>query len=106
MNVETNAWTHPKTGQVREYVNNWVELIGASIQYYNTGNICSAYLDGEKFSNARARELLQAKVWIDEVGGIHVDYLSERAAAVINAAEIKTRIQKCMDDGEKVETGQ
>jgi transposase-like protein len=57
-----NAWT-PRTGQERVYLNNWHELIGLEVSRYNTGNICSATINGQRISNGKATRLLDAKVW-------------------------------------------
>src|SRR5690606_8036459 len=52
-----------KGGHRRIYINNLVELYGLELDYYNTGNICSAKLDGQKISNSWARELSYTLGW-------------------------------------------
>ena len=53
----------------RVYFNDLAGLYGLSTNHYNTGNISSARLHGEKISNSRARELSNtlrtAKLWYD-----------------------------------------
>lgn len=53
----------------RVYLNNWLELAGLEVNRYNTGNISSAYLDGEKISNTKASELAGIKCFWDCVSG-------------------------------------
>lgn len=58
-----------KHGHRRVYFNNLVELYGLELEYYNTGNIYRASLDGECISNRSAREyvwdLRNGKLWYD-----------------------------------------
>lgn len=35
------------------------------VDYYKSGNVCSAYLDGERISNAEAYRLMAVKCFID-----------------------------------------
>lgn len=73
---QISAWTHPRTGQTRRYVNNWLELAGWEIDRYKSGNICWASLNGQKISNTKAGRVAGGKVWIDEAGALHVDYVA------------------------------
>lgn len=76
MTITTNAWTHPTTGQTRHYINDWAEqAFGLEIARYNTGNISSAALNGERISNTKAARL-GGKVWADESGELHLDYMN------------------------------
>lgn len=58
-----------KAGMRRIYMNNLVELYGLQLTFYNTGNISSARLDGERISNSSARKicgmLAMGKFWYD-----------------------------------------
>ena len=54
-------WT--KGNMDRLYIN--AELLGLHCDYYNSGNICSATLNGEAISNTKARGLKIAKTYID-----------------------------------------
>ncbi len=58
-----------KNGYHRIYFNELTELFGLSCRYYNTGNISSATLDGERITNCRAAEIASAlansKLWFD-----------------------------------------
>lgn len=47
----------------RLYIN--VKDLGAKIDYYGTGNVRSAYWQGERVSNADGRRLLASKVFVD-----------------------------------------
>lgn len=53
----------------RVYFNNLAEWYGLDCSYYNSGNISSAQLDGERISNSHARELSarldMGKFWYD-----------------------------------------
>lgn len=88
--IDLGYWKHPRTGEERWYVNNYEELVGLELHHYNTGNICSAYLNGEKISNYRAKQLLRSfgKVWLTADGTIHTQYEGEMTATVVEA--IKT----------------
>lgn len=50
-----NIWE--KYGKKRAYFN-FESLIGLNLNYYGTGNISSASLNGEKISNSEARRLV------------------------------------------------
>tara|TARA_Y100000593_G_scaffold74590_1_gene137379 strand:- start:1259 stop:1591 length:333 start_codon:yes stop_codon:yes gene_type:complete len=43
----------------------WHKLINFELGYFNTGNISSAYIDGEKISNNKARKYVVGKAWIN-----------------------------------------
>lgn len=52
-----NVWE--KYGKKRIYIGDNIESVfGLKINYYGTGNISSAYLNGEKISNSKARKLI------------------------------------------------
>lgn len=71
--MKFNAWKR-NNEDVRVYVNCWEEAIGLEVDYYNSGNIKRATLDGEKISNSAARRILSGKVWFDQEGELHLDY--------------------------------
>lgn len=52
-----------RDGTIRVYINNWPEMIGLEYGRYNSGNVSWATLNGEKLANARAANLLTAKVY-------------------------------------------
>lgn len=81
-------WTHPSTGQLRWYVDDWHSLVGLDVELYNTGNISHATLNGETISNTAARRMgaLTGKVWIDDKGVPHCAYVSAHAASLIRRA--------------------
>lgn len=70
--LKTGTWAHPRTGEVRHYVNNWTAVCGLQISTHKSGSISSAQMDGEKISNSRAKQIISAigKVWIDD-SGVH-----------------------------------
>lgn len=92
--LTVGEWTHPKTGEVRFYVNNLAELIGLDVSRYGTGNISSARLNGEKTSNAEAGRILQAvgKAWIGGDGSIHVSDGCTRGGYEWVAADLRKAI--------------
>lgn len=57
-----NLWE--KYNKRRLYLN-WSKLVNLEINRYNTGNISSSYLDGEKISNTKAFKYSRGKAYID-----------------------------------------
>lgn len=55
-----NAWKHPKTGEIRYYIDidDAAEYGGLTIDRYNSGNIWHADYKGEKISNSKAYKML------------------------------------------------
>lgn len=62
-----NRWE--KYGKRRIYFNGLATLYGLEADYYNSGNVKYATLDGERVSNSYARDVLYrlgyAKLWYD-----------------------------------------
>jgi hypothetical protein len=70
----------------RLYINS--TRIGLTVEYYKTGNIHYAELNGEHISNSRAYSIKAAKNYVDvSDGSIHTDY-----------SEIRGNIQAIMDE--------
>lgn len=70
-----NRWT--KAGKDRVYLNDWTRYLGLEVHRYNTGNISSAYLDGQQISNSEAGRLLSTvgKVFFDTATGkVHITW--------------------------------
>ena len=44
--AECKEWT-PKSGQVRYYINDWMQISGIKLEYHGTGNLESLNIDGE-----------------------------------------------------------
>jgi hypothetical protein len=57
-----NLWE--KYNKRRLYLD-FAKIINLEVDRYNTGNISSAFLDGEKISNSKAYKYLQGKAYID-----------------------------------------
>ena len=57
-----NLWE--KYNKKRLYLD-FAKIINLEVDRYNTGNISSAFLEGEKISNSRAYKYLQGKAFID-----------------------------------------
>ncbi|TDC02646.1 hypothetical protein E1091_00145 [Micromonospora fluostatini] len=75
--IEIGGREWEKKGKYRVYLNDdiWPDLIGLKVERYNTGNICAAWLDGDRISNSRANDILLAiaKVYWDSADGqIHI----------------------------------
>ncbi len=70
-----NAWATPDRSKIRSYLNVDVmaKATGLDVNFYNTGNVSSATLDGEKISNAQASKMLSrfnyTKLWYDDGDG-------------------------------------
>ena len=62
-----NEWTGSDNHRV--YFNDLAERLGLVVDYFKTGNVCFARLDGERISNTYARSLLHSiddvKCWFD-----------------------------------------
>lgn len=92
MNI--TEWTHPGTGKVRRYINDWHEEAGIEADYYNTGNVKYAYVDGHKISNASFNHL-NAKVWLDEDDNLHIDHLGRKSP--LTEEELRERLTKALE---------
>lgn len=57
-----NIWE--KYNKRRLYLD-FAKIVNLEVDRYNTGNISSAYLEGEKISNSKAYKYLQGKAYID-----------------------------------------
>lgn len=95
MSIQSNTWTHPRTGEHRHYINNWAELVGFEIHRYNTGNLSTVFLDDEKISNSLAADTLSAAIWYDDKGEIFIQHRSRRTA--ISDDTIRERLQPHVD---------
>lgn len=93
MNI--TEWTHPGTGKVRRYINDWHEEAGIEADYYNTGNVKYAYVDGHKISNA-AFNHLNAKLWLDEDDNLHIDHLGRKSP--LTEEELRERLTKPLEE--------
>ncbi|MUL61063.1 MULTISPECIES: hypothetical protein [unclassified Mycolicibacterium] len=88
--LSTREWA-PRSGQTRLYVQNLADLIGLDVDYYKSGNISSAALDGQAISNAEAGRILAAKVWIGVADGqVRVDGFTANS---ITAQEISEAVR-------------
>lgn len=59
-----------KNGMDRMYIN--ATRLGLELDFYKTGNISCAFLDGSRISNCQARRLREVKTYIDvETGIVH-----------------------------------
>lgn len=93
MNI--TEWTHPSTGKVRRYINDWHEEAGIEVEYYNSGNVREAALDGYKISNAAFKHL-DAKLWLDEDDNLHVDYLGRKSP--LTEEELRERLTEPLEE--------
>ena len=74
--INGKKWVHPKTGEVRYYVeaSEVAALAGLEIHRHKTGNISSARLNGEEISNSEAARMLDypVNIWLTEDGTAHM----------------------------------
>lgn len=65
--IEAGCSVWEKYGKKRIYINveQMSAVFGLTVNFYNTGNISSAYLQGEKISNRQAYRLLENKMFFD-----------------------------------------
>lgn len=80
----------------RIYFNNLAELLGLECEFYKTGNVSCALLDGKVISNSKGsnlfRQCRQGKVWF-EAGEFHSTGMhEENAAAIISAIKQRASI--------------
>lgn len=77
VSIGCSVWE--KYGRKRIYIDSDEEIekvFGLSISRYNSGWICSAFLNGEKISNSEARRLLAIKPYYDCLSGKFVGKLA------------------------------
>lgn len=101
--LQLNEWVHPRTGETRRYVQNWAEIVGLEVGRYGTGNISGAWINDQKIPNGRAGAILNAKVWLDESDGVHIDYLSDYAQAYLTEGQIIEAITAALTPAEAEE---
>lgn len=97
-----NRWQ--KHGKDRIYfdVDDVLHWLGYKWTYYNTGNVCRAYYDGEKISNCSFNKTYASieKVWYDVTENSYVfclDVVSSytpRSSIIINAIEEAAGIEE------------
>lgn len=95
--ISGQEWVHPRTGETRTYLNNWLEAVGIGVYYYDTGNICYTELDGKKVSNNTGRAFKAMKAWIDADGEVHVK-INDRARFYIKEATLIERIKEALKE--------
>lgn len=89
--ITTNPWIHPRTGQLRYYINfeEWAPAAGVT-----TDHLGQRHFDGYKLSRAKSAKLRSFKVWADENGKITVDYyINFYAFNVDNAKEFAEKLE-------------
>ena len=84
--IENGARRWTKYGKDRLYFNA-TNVLNLEISYYNTGNVRTATLNGERISNSDARRYLDAKAYIDlTTDELHVSAKNEEIASTIEDA--------------------
>lgn len=58
-----SEWTSSDGSKHRIYFNDLPTLYGLKLEHYNSGNICAAWLDGNRISNTTARKILGDLAW-------------------------------------------
>jgi len=93
--VEIGGSEWQKNGKHRVYFNDLTEFYGLKLEFYNSGNISSATLDGEHISNTSAKtiysRLLAGSVYYDVADGkYHGQYIEQSFFnVVVKAIEAK-----------------
>ena len=105
LNMIGNEWVKPGSGQIRYYVNDWKDLIGMEVEYYNTGNVCDVRYDGRNPSNCWFKKYVQStKVWVDVEGGVHVDYCRDEYVEEHIIRVVTERIERLVAESMPAET--
>jgi hypothetical protein len=63
-----NEWVKNDYHRIYFDLNVTTELVGLKLDFYKTGNISCAWLDGEQISNSQAKRIIRAidgKFWYD-----------------------------------------
>ena len=98
-------WT--KEGMDRMYIG--AHALGLSCDYYNTGNIRDAELNGKSISNSRARRLKEMKTYLDlttmtvvsgdeELAHLAADLVAKTIGVTYEAGPWDRRIQMVLDN--------
>lgn len=66
-------WQHPRTGAPRWYVNAWPLEVGLEVDKYPSGDVASVTWRGEAMPLEWYRKVERIKVWLDELGRVHVE---------------------------------
>lgn len=88
--LNLGTWTHPKTGETRLYINNWLELCGVKT-VKNYGRIEYAEFEGRPLPASRLDAFTRGKVWLDGQRKIHVN-IPRRAEAYLDEDTIRRTI--------------
>lgn len=106
--IETigKAWTHPRTGEVRYYINDAWRFGGLEVQRHKSGNISSAWIGEEDISNSEANRCINAceKVWVTEDGQIHFQGTVVGQRALAFREQVRAGIEEALADAEAEES--
>lgn len=82
-----------RNGAVRWYVNDWHAIAGIEASYYKTGNVSSVSIEGyTSVSNTWfTKNLMSAKVWVDQDCKVHCDYFGSDARDI--ADRVRDRLE-------------
>ncbi len=71
--IETigKKWIHPGTGEVRYCINKAYTYGSPEVEFYKSGNVSDAYLNGESISNRRAGYTTEHDFFEAVCEGIH-----------------------------------
>lgn len=87
--LNLGTWTHPKTGETRHYVNNWLELCGVrAVRVAKNHWIEYAEFEGRPLPASRLDAFTRGKVWLDDQRKIHVN-IPRRAEAYLDEDTIR-----------------
>lgn len=86
------AW---ECGQMKRYYINADKLnvvFGLDVDFYKSGNICSASLNGEGISNSKACKLLGQKIYFDAISGEWMQKTSAGVRALNDTLKASLRV--------------
>lgn len=82
----------PRKGVIRAYIPDLASVIGLELDFYKSGHLHAARLDGRGISNAAATRLLGVTAWIGADGQPHLSGVTSRC--LLTAEQIIDRIRQ------------
>lgn len=93
------TWNHPRTGELRVYIDDWHAAIDLEVNYYKSGNISGAQLDGQRISNQSASRLLAVRVWWSSADGeLHYDDRNNQMPRYFTPSAFMGNLQIWLDE--------
>lgn len=85
-------------GSPERFYLDWEGLVGLEVNYYKSGMVCSAVLQGDGLSNTKAAHLLRARAWFDEQGHLvtTLDEFQDRVTGLDLVARLHAAVADLM----------